>query len=144
MQKQSEELVNSYLNDGFVYCILTKIKNDDYQLVKIGKMQFKRQDTEKQVYRRLLRRYNTYYPEYIVKHFTRTGNCHLTEKAIFKDLKTQSLHYNREIYIYDEELINKAFKKACDKYPCIKTLIYNSNINVLNNTNKLMKILINK
>ena len=141
MEKQSAELVNSYLNDGFVYCILTKLKKDDFQLAKIGKIQFKRQDTEQQVYKKLLRRYNTYYPEYTVKNFTRTGDCHLTEISIFRELKKHSLHHNKEIFIYDEHLINSAFQKACDKYPCITKLIYNSDINVLNYTNKLMKIL---
>jgi hypothetical protein len=41
-----------YLNDGFIYCILTNLKHEQNQipLVKIGKIEMKRQDTDEQVY----------------------------------------------------------------------------------------------
>lgn len=134
----SSELINSYLNDGFIYCILTNLKKEKNCLVKIGKIEMKRQDTEEQVYNKLLRRYNTYYPQYSVIYFKRTGNCHLAETFVFKELK--KLHYIKEMYFFDEFEIQEAFAKASDRYPCVDELLKICyNINVLNNTNKLLK-----
>lgn len=134
----SADLINSYLNDGFIYCILTNLKNREIPLVKIGKIEIKRQDTEEQVYNKLLRRYNTYYPEYSVIHFKRTGNCHLAEVLVFKELK--ELHYTKEMYLFNESEIQEAFIKASDRYPCVDELLKTCyNINVLNNTNELMR-----
>ena len=115
------KLVDCYMNDGFVYCIKTNMTSLDKQLVKIGKIGMKMQETEDQVYEKLLRRYNTYYTDYDVLHFKRTGNCHEAEKYIFQLL--QNYNHVKEHYYYNEKIINDAFENMSNKYQCIDTLL---------------------
>jgi hypothetical protein len=109
------------------------------QLVKIGKTRMKTQDTEKQVIKKLLTRYNTYYPEYDVLHFIRTGNCHLAEKHIFKNLK--KLHYKKEIYIYDKRQIQRAFNVANRCYPNAQEQLLELNVNQITIANETIRSL---
>lgn len=129
------QLIESYYNDGYVYCLLTRITdpNSKTQLVKIGKTTMKTCDSEHQVINKLMRRYNTYYPEYDVLYFKRTGNCHKAEKQIFRNLK--KLHYKREMYLYDPDKIKKAFDNACVRFPNIQDQLTKLNINQISNTN---------
>ena len=94
-----EELLESYDNDGYIYCLMTGLSvlsngssQQEHSLVKIGKIGMKKNENEQQVIDKLLRRYNTYYPDYDVIHFMRVGNCHKAEMSIFESLK--HLHYN--------------------------------------------------
>jgi hypothetical protein len=136
---EQSQLISSYYNDGYIYCLLTRIFDpvSKKQLVKIGKTKMKTQDTEKQVIKRLLARYNTYYPEYDVLHFIRTGNCHLAEKQIFRNLK--DLHYKKEIYIYDKRQIQRAFDVANKCYPNTQEQLLKLNIDQITSTNETIR-----
>ena len=133
------QLISSYYNDGYVYCLLTRMFDpvSKKQLVKIGKTKMKTQDTEKQVIKRLLTRYNTYYPEYDVLHFIRTGNCHLAEKHVFKNLK--KLHYKKEIYIYDKRQIQRAFNVANKCYPNAQEQLLELNVDQITIANETIR-----
>jgi hypothetical protein len=113
----SLRLIESYYNDGYVYCLLTRIEdpNSKKQLVKIGKTKMKVEDDEIKVKKKLLSRYNTYYPDYDVLYFIRTGNCHKAERYIFKTLKC--LHYKKELYLYDKKKLDKVFSIINKYFP---------------------------
>lgn len=140
MNDLEEKLISGYLNDGFIYCILTNLHHTkDSKLVKIGKTRMNGTDTEDQVYQKLLRRYNTYYPNYSVILFKRTGNCHLAESLVFEEL--QELHHKKEMYMFDESKINSAFAKALDRYKCVDELLKCCyDLEILNKANNLIKI----
>ena len=133
------QLISSYYNDGYVYCLLTRMFDpvSKKQLVKIGKTKMKTQDTENQVIKRLLTRYNTYYPEYDVLHFIRTGNCHLAEKHIFKNLK--KFHYKKEIYVYDKKQIQRAFDIAKRSYPNAQEQLLELDVDQLTTANETIR-----
>ena len=133
------QLISSYYNDGYVYCLLTRMFDpvSKKQLVKIGKTKMKTQDTENQVIKRLLTRYNTYYPEYDVLHFIRTGNCHLAEKNIFKNLK--KFHYKKEIYVYDKKQIQRAFDIAKRSYPNAQEQLLELDVDQLTTANETIR-----
>ncbi len=134
----SNKLVDSYLNDGFIYCILTGLSHNGNKIVKIGKTSMKIQDDETQVYKKLLTRYGTYYPDYSVVHFKRTGNCHSAEKLVFKKLK--KLHYTKELYFFDESKIELVFGKVINRYECLEELLNKySDTEVLNKANRILK-----
>lgn len=140
-----DELFDSYENDGYVYCIMTGLNIRSYTvlelnfvpLVKIGKIGMKRNETEQQVLDKLIRRYNTYYPDFEVIHFTRTGNCHKAELSVFEYLK--HLHYKREIYTGNFDDIRSAFERMEKEYPNIQDKIEKADINVLSNLNKKLR-----
>ena len=136
---EQSRLINSYYNDGYVYCLLTRMSDpvSKKQLVKIGKTKMKTQDTENQVIKRLLTRYNTYYPEYDVLHFIRTGNCHLAEKHIFKNLK--KFHYKKEIYVYDKKQIQRAFDIAKRSYPNAQEQLLELDVDQLTTANETIR-----
>lgn len=129
-----DELIDSYENDGYVYCIKTGL-NDN--LVKIGKISMKQNDTEQNVIDRLVRRYNTYYPDCEIIEFMRTGNCHMAELNIFDLLK--HLHYKREMYNYNYEDINEAFNKSVKKYPTIQDRLKRFDVKVLSELNRKIR-----
>ena len=133
------QLISSYYNDGYVYCLLTRMSDpvSKNPLVKIGKTKMKTQDTENQVIKRLLTRYNTYYPEYDMLHFIRTGNCHLAEKHIFKNLK--KFHYKKEIYIYDKKQIQRAFDIANKCFPNAQEQLLELNVDQLTTANETIR-----
>jgi hypothetical protein len=106
------------MNDGFIYCILTGLTHDGNKIVKIGKTSMKIQYDESQVYKRLLSRYSTYYPEFSIVHFKRTSNCHSAEKLVFKQLK--KLHHKNEMYFFDKSKINSIFGKVIDRYKYVE------------------------
>jgi hypothetical protein len=134
----ADELLESYDNDGYVYCIMTGLnKVNSMSLVKIGKIGMKKNETEQQVIDKLLRRYNTYYPDYEVAHFMRTGNCHKAELSIFESLK--HIHYRREIYTYVFEDIKTAFEKAGMEYPNIQEQLEKADITVVTELNKKLR-----
>lgn len=139
MDMKQSRLINSYYNDGYVYCLLTRMSDpvSKKQLVKIGKTKMKTQDTENQVIKRLLTRYNTYYPEYDVLHFIRTGNCHLAEKHIFKNLK--KFHYKKEIYVYDKKQIQRAFDIAKRSYPNAQEQLLELDVDQLTTANETIR-----
>jgi hypothetical protein len=141
----TDELLESYDNDGYVYCIMTGLNIRSYtvlelnfvSLVKIGKVGMKKNETEQQVLDKLLRRYNTYYPDYEVIQFMRTGNCHKAELSIFESLK--HLHYKREIYTYNFDDIQVAFEKAGKEYPNIQEILERTDIQVVSELNKKLR-----
>jgi hypothetical protein len=131
-----DKLVDSYYNDGYIYCLSTGLKVNDISLVKIGKIGMKVNDTEQQVINKLLRRYNTYYPDYDVLQFVRVGNCHKAELSVFELLKDTGLHYKREIY-YNNNKISEIFDNISKEYPSIQDQLLKSDsitISSLNNT----------
>jgi hypothetical protein len=135
----ADELLESYDNDGYVYCLMTGLsKVNSMSLVKIGKIGMKKNETEQQVIDKLLRRYNTYYPDYEVVHFMRTGNCHKAELSIFESLK--HLHYRREIYTYVLGDIKAAFEKAGMEYPSIQEQLEKADIYVVSELNKRLRL----
>ena len=135
----ADELLESYDNDGYVYCLMTGLsKVNSMSLVKIGKIGMKKNETEQQVIDKLLRRYNTYYPDYEVVHFMRTGNCHKAELSIFELLK--HLHYRREIYTYVFEDIKDAFEKAGMDYPSIQEQLEKADISTVCELNKKIRL----
>jgi chitinase len=135
---EENKIINSYYNDGYVYCLLTPIYSSNNKLAKIGKIEMKRSDTEQQVINKLIRRYNTYYSDkYEIIHFERVGNCHDAEKMIFNILN--NLHYKRELYKYDEDKMSNAFDIMTDEYPCIQKLLCKTGISILSNTNKILR-----
>jgi|LakMenE18May11ns_1017448.scaffolds.fasta_scaffold9954569_5 hypothetical protein len=136
---QQSQLINSYYNDGYVYCLLTRMQDpvSKKPLVKIGKTKMKIENTEKQVVKKLLSRYNTYYPEYDVVHFIRTGNCHLAEKHVFKNLK--KLHYKKEIYIYDKKQIQTAFDMINKCFPNAQQQLLKLNVEQITTTNETIR-----
>lgn len=137
------KIIDSYYNDGYVYCLLTPLYAMGHQLVKIGKIEMKRNETDQQVINKLIRRYNTYYSDkYDILHFERVGNCHDAEKRIFDILNT--LNYKREIYMYNDKKISDAFEVITNEYPCIQKLLCNSDVNILSNTNKRLRQLKNE
>lgn len=139
MEKQIENLKESFYNDGFVYCILTNLKGHERNLVKIGKIEMRRLDTEQQVLDKLVRRYNTYYPDYEILDFMRTGNCHKAETNIFERLKLKGLHYKRELFFHEQELIKEAFDIACEKYPNIQDLLEKTPVTILTSFNNNLR-----
>jgi hypothetical protein len=131
----SENLTSAYLNDGFIYCILTKLKHNNIPLVKIGKIGMKVNEDEDIVNQKLISRYNTYYPGYYIIHFQRSGNHHLAEKFVFENLK--SIHHSKEMYYFDEYRIQYAFKNAQDLYPSVEKLLQTCyDLDILNRTNR--------
>ncbi len=132
-----EELLESYDNDGYVYCLMTGLNAMDVSLVKIGKIGMKKNENEQQVIDKLLRRYNTYYPDYDVIHFIRVGNCHKAELSIFESLK--HLHYKREIYTYEINDIASAFEKAVREYPSIQERLEITDISIISELNKILR-----
>lgn len=134
-----EYLKESFHNDGFVYCILTKLQGHKRHLVKIGKIEMRRNDTEQQVLNKLVRRYNTYYPDYEILDFMRTGNCHKAESDIFQILMSQGIHYKRELFFYEQEIIREAFDKACEKYPSIQDVLEKTPVTTLTNLNRELR-----
>ena len=144
-----DELLESYENDGYVYCIMTGLNIRSYTvlelnfvpLVKIGKIGMKKNETEQQVLDKLIRRYNTYYPDFEVIQFMRTGNCHKAELSIFESLK--HLHYRREIYSYKFDDINVAFEKALKEYPSIQERLEKADVYVVSDFNKKLRDLKN-
>lgn len=143
MSEETTNIVNSYYNDGYVYCILTGMYVKSHNLmvppplVKIGKVEMKKNETEQQVVNKLVRRYNTYYPDYEIIQFLRTGDCHKAEEYIFELLKP--LHYKREIYVYSYEHIIEAFEKASIKYPNIQDLLEKEDIKNVINANRIIR-----
>lgn len=144
-----DELLESYENDGYVYCIMTGLNIRSYTvlelnfvpLVKIGKVGMKKNETEQQVLDKLIRRYNTYYPDFEVIQFMRTGNCHKAELSIFESLK--HLHYRREIYTYKFDDISMAFEKALKEYPSIQDRLEKADVSVVSDFNKKLRDLKN-
>lgn len=131
-------LLSSFKNDGYVYCLLLPLKFNGCKLVKIGKIEMKRNDTEQQVLNKLLRRYNTYYGDkYDVINFERVGNCHDAEKFLFENLK--SIKYDREMYFYNEKLLSDAFEELSSIFPNIQTLLCKSDPQTLSLLNANLK-----
>lgn len=128
-----DDVIESYDNDGYIYCIMPMKLN----VVKIGKIGMKKNETEQQVIDKLIRRYNTYYPDFEILYFLRTGNCHKAELDIFESLK--HLQYKREIYNYKEEDIKEAFKKAGEEYPSIQDIIEKMDVDILCKVNRILR-----
>lgn len=142
----ADELLESYDNDGYVYCIMTGLNIRSYTvlelnfvpLVKIGKIGMKKNETEQQVLDKLIRRYNTYYPDFEVIHFMRTGNCHKAELSIFDSLK--HCNYKREIYTYDFDSIQQAFEKASQEFPNIQDQLEKADVQVVSELNQKLRL----
>lgn len=129
-RRLQEELIDSYINDGYIYCILPK-SNDKPPVVKIGKTICEKN---------LLARYSTYLPGCSILLCKRTGNLHLAEKMVFKELT--SIHYENEWFHFNEDKIESAFKKAIDKYPSVETLLNSCyDLNLLNRANRDIRVI---
>ena len=137
-----DKLLDSYYNDGYIYCLSTGLKVNDVPLVKIGKIGMKVNDTEQQVINKLLRRYNTYYPDYEVIQFIRVGNCHKAELSVFELLKDTGLHYKREIY-YNNNKISEVFDNIKEEFPSIQEQLLKSNSTTTSNLNNIIRKLEN-
>lgn len=137
-----DKLLDSYYNDGYIYCLSTGLKVNDVPLAKIGKIGMKVNDTEQQVINKLLRRYNTYYPDYEVIHFIRVGNCHKAELSVFELLKDTGLHYKREIY-YNNNKISEVFDNIKEEFPSIQEQLLKSNSTTTSNLNNIIRKLEN-
>lgn len=137
-----DKLLDSYYNDGYIYCLSTGLKVNDVPLVKIGKIGMKVNDTEQQVINKLLRRYNTYYPDYEIIHFIRVGNCHKAELSVFELLKDTRLHYKREIY-YNNNKISEVFDNIKEEFPSIQEQLLKSNSTTTSNLNNIIRKLEN-
>ena len=133
-----DKLVESYYNDGYIYCLSTGLKVNDIPLVKIGKIGMKIHDTEQQVINKLLRRYNTYYPDYDVIQFVRVGNCHKAEMSVFQLLKDTGLHYKREIY-YNNAIISDVFDNIKEEYPNIQEQLLKSDSTIISTLNNKIR-----
>lgn len=134
-----EKLIDSYLNDGYIYCILQK-SNNQTQIVKIGKMSFASSKTKEQLEQRLLLRYSTYFPGCSIFLCERTGNHHLAEKMVFKELSR--IHHKKEWYFFNEAKIKFAFKKSIDKYPSVEILLGSCyDLSVLNRANRDIRVI---
>lgn len=135
----NNRLIDSYYNEGYVYCLLTRLRDptSKKQLVKIGKTKMKTEDDEIKVKRKLLSRYNTYYPDYDVLYFIRTSNCHRAEKYIFKNLKC--IHYKKEMYLYDKTKINSIFTTINKSFPNIQTQLLQLDIDQITTTNVIIR-----
>jgi hypothetical protein len=136
------KLVESYYNDGYIYCLSTGLKANDIPLVKIGKIGMKVNDTEQQVINKLLRRYNTYYPDYDVIQFVRVGNFHKAELSVFQLLKDTGLHYKREIY-YNNDIISDVFDNIREEYPNIQEQLLKSDSTTISTLNNKIRTLEN-
>ena len=137
-----DKLLDSYYNDGYIYCLSTGLKVNDVPLAKIGKIGMKVNDTEQQVINKLLRRYNTYYPDYEVIQFIRVGNCHKAELSVFELLKDTGLHYKREIY-YNNNKISEVFDNIKEEFPSIQEQLLKSNSTTTSNLNNIIRKLEN-
>jgi hypothetical protein len=137
-----DELLDSYYNDGYIYCLSTGLKVNDVPLVKIGKIGMKVNDTEQQVINKLLRRYNTYYPDYDVIQFVRVGNFHKAELSVFQLLKDTGLHYKREIY-YNNDIISDVFDNIREEYPNIQEQLLKSDSTTISTLNNKIRTLEN-
>lgn len=127
------KIINSYKNDGYIYCIHTKGKNT----VKIGKTSLENKSNEETL-TKLLNRYSTYEPNCYIMRSIRVGDCHKAEDKIFELLSNK--HYAKEHYYYDEKCINEAFEKISKLYPNVITLIKDVDAVTLTKINKQLKI----
>lgn len=126
-------LVNSYLNDGYIYCIHVK----GSETVKIGKTTMNSKYNEEEVLSKLLNRYSTYYPDCYILNYIRVGNYHKAEVTIFNLL--DHLHSNKEHFQFNETEITNAFNIIKELYPDVNSLVKNTNINLLAKTNIILR-----
>lgn len=127
-------LKNGYRNDGYIYCIDPKIMVNDKNVVKIGKISMKMEETEIDVENKLASRYGTYYPDYDLLYFERVTDCHVAERELFKFLS--NIRHKKEIFYKDTEKIEIGFNLIKEKYPDIDSYIINlelKDLNIINN-----------
>ena len=120
-------------NDGFIYCIRTNLKYEEKDIVKIGKTKFGNKKRFCEVKNHIMQRYGTYYPNCSILHLQRVGDHHKAEKMIFRLLK--KYHLKKEMYYFDRNSINIAFKKITKKYPNIDSYLHKRNIRDLTKIN---------
>jgi hypothetical protein len=135
MNESSHSILESYKNDGFIYCITSNTIVNGKPVVKIGKTQginkqFSRSRTiENSFYNdslnHLIQRYSTYYVNLEVLYFIRVGNHHEAEKMLFDILK--KYHIEREFFYFNKFAINIAFKSVEKKFKNIEDLIKKAN-----------------
>jgi len=132
------DIINSYYNDGYIYCLKTPLYSSNENLVKIGKISMKKKETEQQIVDKLIRRYSTYYSDnFEIIYFKRVGNCHEAEKEIFNVLK--NIHYKKEMYLYKQKQISSAFDTISAEYPCLQTLLNKVDVYTLSSINKTLR-----
>ena len=129
-----QKLIDSFNNDGYIYCIHTTGK----KTVKIGKTGVNKNnnkdDNEDMVETRLLSRYSTSDPDCKIIFLKRVGNHHAAEIKIFELLS--DLHYKLEHFNFDEVRIKNAFNTIATMYPHINSLVCKMNIDTITNINK--------
>lgn len=134
-------LKSGYKNDGYIYCIDPKIMVNNINVVKIGKISMKMEETEIDVENKLASRYGTYYPDYDLLYFERVTDCHLAEKELFKILS--DIRHKKEMFYMDIEKIRFGFNSIKEKYPDIDSFIINlelSELNIINNEIRVLEI----
>lgn len=139
-----EQLKDAINFDGFIYCIIddkeeinvsTEEKHNT-KTCKIGKTKMK--DSSESTLQELLRRYSTYWPDCKIYKYIRVSNRHEAEKNIFKMLK--KLHYKKEIFYWNEKVINDAFNEIELKYPNnINEIIKKLDSKTLNQLNRNLR-----
>lgn len=129
-----QQIIDSYRNDGFIYCI----SYGDGSNIKIGKMQNNICDTLEDSETKLLTRYSTYYPDCKIIKCVRVGNYHNAEREIFNLLR--EIHYKKEHYFNNKNLINDAFTIIMNKYPDVNQLLLKCNPIEMTRINDYLRI----
>ena len=94
-------------------------------------------DSDELTLNKLLNWYSTYFPDCKIYKFLRVSNYHQAEIEIFNILN--SIHYKKEHFYWDEQLITYAFNEIELKYPDINSIIINTEINQLSEINKKLR-----
>lgn len=134
-----DQLIAAYDNDGFLYCILTNF--NDQNVVKVGKVSMKTQDSDDVVITKLHHRYNTYYPKYEMLYFIRVQQVHKAERFLMSHITDLKLKDRVELYSYNAQRITDAFKKTKTCFPCIATMIAELTPEELTSVNKFMRMI---
>lgn len=129
---------NAIQNDGYIYCIIggfIEKNNTIIRTCKIGKIGMKQ--NESCTLQSLLNRYSTYIPDCKIYKFIRVSDCNKAENDIFNMLT--NIHYKKEHFYFEQNIIDNAFNDIKIRYPDINTLIINSDINTISNLNKELR-----
>ena len=128
---------DNYKEDGFIYCIKTGLKLNGKEIVKCGRVEMKREESEMDVIEKLIRRYNTYYTDCEVLYWKRVGNNREAERDLFKKIK--EFHYEKEKFIYDKK-IEIAFEQLEEEYPSIENIIGTISIEEQTELNRVIRL----
>lgn len=133
---------NLIINDGFIYCIDTKLTKSgcNQKIIKIGKTQYKNCSKQSVIEDKLLHRYSTYYSNCSLLFCQRVSNHHLAEKYILKEL--QKLNISNELFYYDK-IVEYEFLILTLKFPNLEDVLSEKTIDELNILNKIRRNSVN-